>query len=251
MITSTQNNFIKQVNKLKTKKGRHDSNTFVIEGFHLLEEAIKSNWTIKHIIAREDITVPHWAEHLQQTRVSHDVFNYISQTETPQGIASIVKMKDVITHNRNQVLLVDAIQDPGNLGTIIRTADAAGFHHIVLGKGTVDVYNEKVIRATQGSLFHIQIEQGDLVDTIKKLKEEEFTIYASALQQAERYETAISKGKVALILGNEGRGIQEDILNIAHKSIYIPIYGKVQSLNVGVAAGVLMYAFASKNEEDI
>src|SRR5699024_7948525 len=139
------------------------------------------------------------------------------------------------------LLLVDAIQDPGNLGTIIRTADAVGMSQIILGTGTVDVYNDKVIRASQGSIFHIPIKQAPLLNIIKELKRSNYTIWASALQNAINYRDAEREKKIALIVGNEGAGISEKILKEADKVVKIPIYGQAESLNVSVAAGILMY----------
>lgn len=242
MITSTQNNFVKQVRKLQTRRERHKTKTFLIEGFHLVEEAIKSNWEIEQLIIRENESVPEWANHLPTINVSDHVFNYLSQTETPQGIAAVVKMNEKTTDQHTHVLLIDAVQDPGNLGTIIRTADAAGFSQVILGRGTVDLYNDKVIRATQGSLFHIEIVTADLIQTIERIRRDDFTIYASALENATSYKEVMPSEKVALILGNEGAGISDDILHVADERIHIPIYGKAESLNVSIAAGILMYA---------
>lgn len=244
MITSTQNNFIKQVRKLHVRKERQKSNTFLIEGFHLIEEAKNSEWDIDHIIVTDKVTVPNWCHDLSLTNVSEHVFNHFSQTETPQGIAAIVKMKKVEIRSNEKILLIDAVQDPGNLGTIIRTADAAGFNHIILGKGTVDLYNDKVIRATQGSMFHVCIEQADLNEIIKSIQERDFTVYASTLQNAISYKDITPKEKIALVLGNEGAGISDEVLQLVNERIHIPIYGKAESLNVGVAAGILMYKFA-------
>lgn len=244
MITSTQNNFIKQVRKLHVRKERQKSNTFLIEGFHLIEEAKNSEWNIDHIIVTDKVTVPNWCHDLSLTYVSEHVFNHFSQTETPQGIAAIVKMKKVEIRSNEKILLIDAVQDPGNLGTIIRTADAAGFNHIILGKGTVDLYNDKVIRATQGSMFHVCIEQADLNEIIKSIQEKDFTVYASTLQNAISYKDITPKEKIALVLGNEGAGISDEVLQLVNERIHIPIYGKAESLNVGVAAGILMYKFA-------
>lgn len=242
MITSNQNNFIKQVKKLHTRRERHKTKTFLIEGFHLLEEAVKSKWIIEQLIVRENVNVPEWGNDLAVVYVSEHVFNHISQTETPQGIAGIVTMKEEIPKTHKNILLIDAVQDPGNLGTIIRTADAAGFTQVVLGRGTVDLYNDKVIRATQGSLFHIDIIEDNLLQTIPAIKEDDFTVYASTLENANSYKEVTPDPKVALILGNEGAGISEDILHIADERIHIPIYGKAESLNVSIAAGILMYA---------
>src|SRR5690625_4165929 len=121
MITSIQNKFVKRIYKLRQRKERHRTKQFLIEGFHLLEEAVNSHWTVEEMIVRENVTIPEWATHLPKTIVSEYVFNYLSQTETPQGMIGIVKMKDVSIEYNNKVLLLDAIQDPGNLGTIIRT----------------------------------------------------------------------------------------------------------------------------------
>jgi len=226
IITSIQNNFIKNIRKLHTKKERYNTHTFLIEGFHLIEEALKSKWSIEHVIIKEGIHVPAWYGDLPITYVSERVFAHISQTETPQGIAGVVKMKEEVIHEEHtHILLIDAVQDPGNLGTIIRTADAAGFSQVVLGKGTVDLYNDKVIRATQGSLFHIDIQQdNNLEETIPKLQEAGFTVYASALEDAKPYKEVTKQEKVALILGNEGAGISDSVLKAADERIHIPIY---------------------------
>jgi len=242
MITSTQNKLIKQIRKLRTRRERHKTKTFFIEGFHLIEEAIKSNWSIKKLIVREDITPSKVLSHIPTIIVSTHVFDHISLTETPQGIAAIVQMNEIKNQDHTHVLLLDAIQDPGNLGTIIRTADAAGFSKIVLGDGTVDLYNDKVIRSTQGSLFNIEVVSANLKEVIQELQKDEFTVYASSLDNAKPYQLIKAKEKVALILGNEGAGISQTFVQLADESIYIPIYGKAESLNVGVAAGILMYA---------
>src|SRR5699024_8056094 len=160
MIRSTQNKNVKEWKKLHSKKGRNQSNSFLIEGYHLIEEAYSTEQNIKELILQEGIENPGWLQDDFVSYVSESVFNEITQTDTPQGIAAVVAKQSIATKDKNYVLLLDAIQDPGNLGTMIRTADAAGFSKIILGEGTVDLYNDKVIRATQGSIFHIAIEQG-------------------------------------------------------------------------------------------
>lgn len=241
MITSIQNQQVKQWLKLHNKKGRIKSGTFLIEGYHLVEEAYHSDWQIKELIVQEDTLLPDWAESLPVVMVSESVFKHIAKTMTPQGIAAVVNMKEPQEITGDHVLLIDQVQDPGNVGTMIRTADAAGFSAVVLGHGTVDMYNDKVIRASQGSLFHIPIFSGHLPDYIHKLKEQGFTIWAAALEDSELYQTVERQAKVGLIVGNEGAGIQEDILKIADVRVKIPIYGKAESLNVSIAAGILMY----------
>ncbi|WP_099158711.1 TrmH family RNA methyltransferase [Virgibacillus ndiopensis] len=241
MITSVQNEKVKSWNKLKKKKDRLYTGTFLIEGFHLIEEVHTSNWNINEIILQEGIDAPDYSKHYPVTVVSTNVFKNISNTRSPQGIAAIVQVKQMKWKDFQNVLLVDALQDPGNLGTIIRTAVAAGFDAIILGENTVDMYNDKVIRSTQGTLFHIPIFQEDLLKKIPELKCDGFTICASALKDATLFSEAVIDGKIALIVGNEGAGISEEILALADTVMKIPIKGKAESLNVSVAAGILMY----------
>lgn len=246
MITSINNNRVKQWKKLHTRKERSRSNTFLIEGDHLVEEALNSGWDIKEIILRDGIESPIEHPHIEPVIVSEEVFQHIAQTETPQGIMAVIHRKDNLTIEGNQVLMVDQVQDPGNLGTMIRTADAAGFSAIIVGEGTVDVFNDKVIRATQGSLFHIPIIQANLRDQIQRLKQDGYTIWATALEKAKTYDQIDVTEKIAVIVGNEGAGIQSNILHEADEIVKIPIYGKAESLNVSIAAAILMYYIQEK-----
>lgn len=241
MITSLQNGKVKQWMKLHRPKGRKQSGTFLIEGFHLVEEAYKSNWEIVEIIVEEGLDYPEWCHHFFIVTVSRKVLQHATQTVTPQGIAAVVKMRQPNEITGNTVLLIDSMQDPGNLGTVIRTADAAGFDVVVLGNGTVDLYNDKVIRATQGSLFHLPILQADLLKKIPELKAQGFTVWASALKNAIPFKEMEVREKIALIAGNEGTGISDEIIRLADQSVKIPIFGQAESLNVSVAAGILMY----------
>lgn len=241
MITSTKNEKVKAWKKLHRRKERIKTETFLVEGFHLLEEAYKSGWRINEIIAVENIELPEWTDKFSVIAVSEAVMKEISQTMTPQGVAATIQMKKMSQPKGEHVLLIDRVQDPGNLGTIIRTADAAGFDAVVLGEGTVDLYNDKVVRATQGSLFHLPVLQANLAEMIPKLKEEGFTVWATALKGAEQYNKVAVPDKLAMILGNEGSGVDEQLLELADQKVNIPIYGKAESLNVGIAAGILMY----------
>ncbi|WP_077327349.1 TrmH family RNA methyltransferase [Virgibacillus siamensis] len=240
MITSVQNSKVKQWKKLGRRKEREKTGTFFIEGHHLIDEAYKSNWKIVEVIAVKEAGVPEWCHQITEY-VSPEVFRHVSYTETPQGIAAVVEMKKMDRSEEKSVLLVDAIQDPGNLGTIIRTADAAGFDAVILGEGTVDPYNNKVIRSTQGSIFHLPVFHINIVHEIPKLKKQGFEVWASALNNAVSFETVSVPEKTALIVGNEGAGIQSEILHLTDSTVHIPIYGKAESLNVSVAAGILMY----------
>ncbi|RYG74867.1 RNA methyltransferase [Lentibacillus lipolyticus] len=241
VITSLQNEKVKKWMKLHKRKGRRQAGMFLAEGFHLVEEAYKSGWEIVEVIVQEEMDCPDWCSHLPVVTVSRKVLQQITQTETPQGIAATVYMKEPERIAGNTLLLMDAIQDPGNTGTMIRTADAAGFDGVILGEGTADLYNDKVIRATQGSLFHLPIVQADLNEKIPALQQEGFTVWAAALRNAIPYEKLSVSPQVALIVGNEGAGIRDDIIELADQSVSIPVRGKAESLNVSIAAGILMY----------
>lgn len=241
LITSVQNKQVKEWRKLHRKKYRYERKQFLIEGFHLIEEAYWTDQEVETIIVAENVEAPKWFDDDYVVRVSNQVFDVISQTETPQGIAAVVKMSKVAQEHEKYILLVDAIQDPGNLGTIIRTADAAGFSKVVLGEGTVDLYNDKVIRASQGSIFHIPIVSGDLTDEIPRLQADGYSVWATTLRRAQNYREINVSEKTAIILGNEGQGVDEAYIELADKLVKIPIYGKAESLNVGIAAGILMY----------
>lgn len=241
MITSVQNNQVKEWKKLHRKKYRSETSAFLIEGYHLIEEAYESDWDIEMLIIQEGKEDPGWMNEDGVRYVTERVFKEITQTEAPQGIAAVVKMKEITADQTGDILLIDAVQDPGNLGTLIRTADAAGFSQIILGNGTVDLYNDKVIRATQGSLFHIAIKQADLGEAIPNLQENGYDVWASSLRRAVHYADLVSEGKTALIVGNEGAGINEAYLALADSLVKIPIYGKAESLNVSIAAAILMY----------
>ncbi|SFJ14047.1 RNA methyltransferase, TrmH family [Halobacillus dabanensis] len=240
MLTSLQNTKVKEWKKLHKRKYRNQTGLFLVEGFHLVEEVIKSDWEIEELIVREGTNYSVGGE-VPVTKVSPAVFAAIAETETPQGIAAVVHQKEWKFQSGALTLMMDAVQDPGNVGTLIRTADAAGFDQVVLGSGTVDVFNDKVIRATQGSIFHIPFTSGDLNDFIEPLKENGAEIWASALQDAEPFQQLPSPDRAALIVGNEGKGIHEELLNQADQRVYIPIYGQAESLNVGIAGAVLMY----------
>ncbi|MFD1362207.1 TrmH family RNA methyltransferase [Lentibacillus salinarum] len=242
MITSLQNPKVKQWLKLHKRKGRKQSGMFLVEGFHLVEEAVQSNWEIDDIIVEEGIDCPDWCRAFMPVLVNNKVMQQITRTESPQGIAAVVKMTEPKVGVRDKILIIDSIQDPGNLGTMIRTADAAGFDMVVLGEGTVDVYNDKVVRATQGSLFHVPIVHAILTSMIPVLQTEGVVVWASALADAIPFHQAKAGDKAALVIGNEGAGIDDAIIALADQTVNIPIYGQAESLNASVAAGILMYS---------
>ncbi|RIP22967.1 RNA methyltransferase, partial [Staphylococcus gallinarum] len=166
------------------------------------------------------------------------VAEVLSGTVTPQGFFAVIEKPIYESNNAKQVLLIDCIQDPGNLGTLIRTADAAGLDLIVLEKGTADPYQDKVMRASQGSVFHIPILTTELSGFIADF---EGDVYGTALEDAVVYNQIPSQETFALLLGNEGEGVNDKLLSQTTQNLTIPIYGKAESLNVAIAGSIVMY----------
>ncbi|MBW7650706.1 RNA methyltransferase [Anoxybacillus sp. ST4] len=247
-IESPKNERVKQWKKLLTKKGRDKTGLFLIEGFHLVEEAIKSGVHIEELIVAEHAIIPaSWnVAHVRTTIVTNDVMKAISDTETPQGIAAVCKQLHWNVDDVQTALFIDAVQDPGNVGTIIRTADAAGIDVVVVGEGSADVYNAKVIRATQGSLFHFPVIKGDIGEWIARFQSEHIPIYGTSLQNGVDYRSVAPSSSFALIVGNEGSGVNEQWLKQTTTNLYVPIYGKAESLNVAIATGILLYHLQKK-----
>ena len=252
-IVSTKNQFIKEIKKLHTLKGRNSANQYLIEGFHLLEEAANAGKELDYIFFTHKAQ-EQWASWLTEQNedkkflVSQEVMNQISTLPTSQGIAGVLQMEENILPARfsGRWLLLDQVQDPGNVGTMIRTADAAGFAGVVLGEGSADIYNSKVLRSMQGSNFHLPIYQADLRILIEKMKETNITIYGTELNEAALplKQVPASRENLALIMGNEGAGVAKDLLEMTHANIYIELKGRAESLNVAIAAGVLMFHFS-------
>ncbi|ASS88668.1 RNA methyltransferase [Geobacillus lituanicus] len=242
-IESPKNARVKQWKKLLTKKGRDETGLFLLEGFHLVEEAVKSRAPLVELMVDERTAIPPgWDVSVPVVIVTEAVMKAISSTETPQGIAAVCRQLPAELEGVKTALLIDAVQDPGNLGTMIRTADAAGIDAVILGEGCADVYNPKVVRATQGSLFHLPVVKGDLAQWIARFKERGIPVYGTALENAVDYRTVPPSSSFALLVGNEGSGVRREWLEMTTETIYIPIYGQAESLNVAVAAGILLYS---------
>lgn len=249
-ISSVSNVSIKNWKKLHTRKERKKTKQFIIEGFHLVEEALNyKKEEILTIILREDLVHTKEVERLgihayEVVTVTENVARALSDTETNQGVFAILKItaSSKPASIEAPFLLIDAVQDPGNVGTMIRSADAAGFQGVILGKGTVDLYNSKTLRSAQGSHFHLEVYEGDLEDFIATFKEKEVPVWGTALdEQADSYKKIEVNTPFALIVGNEGAGINEDILALTDRNIYIPMKGQAESLNVAIAASILMF----------
>ncbi|MDN3018435.1 RNA methyltransferase [Paenibacillus sp. BSR1-1] len=242
-IESVNNPKVKQWKKLLTKKERDKSGTFLVEGFHLVEEALKQGEQVLEIIISDKIGLPpRWdTGSTPVSLVTDEISNSLSETEAPQGIYAVCRQLDQEALEAKTYLLIDAVQDPGNLGTMIRTADAAGIDAVIVGRGSVDIFNSKVLRSAQGSHFHLPIIRGDLHEWTDKLKEKNIPVYGTALEGASAYTDTSTGESFALLVGNEGSGVNKELLEKTTANLYIPIYGKSESLNVAVATGILLY----------
>lgn len=248
-IESSSNSLVKYWKKLvTTRKERDKSGEFLVEGFHLVEEALKGTEVI-NLIVRDGVEIPHaWnVDNIYIIEVTAEIASEFAETEHTQGIFAHCKQPTFeVNPTWGKFLLVDAVQDPGNLGTMIRTADAAGIDAVILGKGSADPYNAKTVRSTQGSIFHIPVIRGELLEWVEQLKENDVPVYGTALDATSVVYNKVEKGpKFAIIMGNEGSGISPEVLKQTTQNVIIPIMGGAESLNVAVAAGIVLYYFAT------
>ncbi|MDP4179660.1 MAG: 23S rRNA (guanosine(2251)-2'-O)-methyltransferase RlmB [Bacillota bacterium] len=263
IITSNQNSIIKEIKSLEKRKYRQELGLFIAEGVRFVEEALKENANIKEIIVSEtlfkndmgkDILTLINSKGINYYTVSEKIFNEISGTQTPQGIMAVVEIKEFtledIISGANRIIILESLQDPGNMGTIIRTADASGMTGIILSKGCVDIYNQKVLRSTMGSIFHLPIHQTeDLNKTLEALRSKGIRTYAAHLNGTINYYDMNEYDNIAIIIGNEGNGISNETADSADILVKIPMHGKAESLNASVAAGILMYEIVRKVRE--
>ena len=253
-ITSKDNELIKHIRKLKDKKYRDESNEYVVEGVKLVEEAVKENAKIKQIIICEDTTrtyeIPtHIMLEIAKYEcisVSDKIFNIITQVTNPQGIMAIIEKnaQDVqIDYTQDIIVVLDDVQDPGNLGTILRTVDSIGLNQIIVSKGTADAFNSKVVRSTMGAIFRIKIiEVENLAQAIKEMRKHHFKLMVTSLQTKNSIYD-IDFYKKIIVIGNEANGVSKEIQDMADEKAKIPMLGRTESLNASVAAGVVMYEY--------
>lgn len=252
MITSAQNNHIKQVNALKKNKERKKTGLFCVEGIKMFNE-IPDEWDIDNIYVSEAFSNNHLdsikkEEYRYKVNIVKDnLFKQISDTKTPQGIIATVRQKkyqvgDLLEKDDPFMLIIEDLQDPGNLGTIIRTADAAGVDGIILSKNTVDLYNPKVVRATMASIFHIPIVMDvDLISTINELKQSGIQTLAAHLK-GKKYPYSVDLTKAtAILIGNEGNGLSDEVAQSSDEYVRIPMLGGAESLNAAIASSILVY----------
>lgn len=257
-ITSKNNQWIKKASQLKNKKYRDKFNMFLLEGMRsvddaciqgiagctcLVAESLKEKEKILSLVNRSAIL--EW----RFFAVRDDLMHLIVGTEHSQGIILLAEKKVCVAENllksfHGHYVLLDQIQDPGNMGTIIRTAAAAGVQGLLLTEGCCDIYSEKVVRSSMGSIFRIPIYTNIHIDFLKKLIEERaIPFYAAALQNATPYREVIIGEDAVFVFGNEGNGISSDILALSMRNIYIPMKSSVESLNVSAAAAIILFHY--------
>ena len=238
VIESIDNKKIKELRKLKTKKYRDEEKKFLVEGIHLVKEAYDSGSLIEVLLLEgDDIDF-----NANVTYVSESVMKSLSDLETPYniiGICNYPKEKEI----GNKVLMLDEIQDPGNLGTIIRSSVAFNIDTIILSKTSVDVYNSKVLRGCQGMNFHINIIRDDLIENIKNLKSKGYRVYTTDVNGGKELKSIKSPDKYVIIMGNEGKGVSFEASDLSDERIYINMNENCESLNVAVATSIILYEF--------
>lgn len=241
-----KNDKIKRAKKLTRRKYQKDYDRYLLEGPHLVREAIASG------ALPETLFVTSKYMHEQAVRdfydqtieISSEVAQHLAETPTPQGMFAVMPLphEELPTDLNGSFLLLDAIQDPGNVGTMVRTADAAGIDTVVLGNGTADAYSPKVLRAMQGSQFHVRVVSANLNHLLPQLKAAGVPVFGTELNdQALPYTDVAPTTNFALVMGNEGNGMDPELLAQTDQNLYIPMRGRAESLNVGVAAGVVLF----------
>ena len=251
-ITSKDNELIKHIRKLKEKKYRDEFGEFIVEGSKMIEEAIHEKANIKHIIICDDCKTESsmTSEELYDIAkfdciyVTQKVFCIITDVVNPQGILAVVekptKAENKIDYRANNFLILDNIQDPGNMGTILRTADSLNMKQIIVSPGTADCYNSKVVRSTMGAIFRINVIERDLEKVIKEMQKREIKVYSTDLK-TDKTIYDVDYKKSAVVIGNEANGVSKEILELSDARIKIPMPGKTESLNAAVATGVILY----------
>ena len=253
VISSKDNAIIKHIAKLKEKKYRAEYNEFIVEGLRLIKEAVQENAEIKYIVVcdgcdNSEIIEGHLKYEMARLDfiyVPQNIFKMISDVENPQGVLAVIgkKNNEEIKTSEDLILALDDIQDPGNLGTILRTADSVGLKQILVSKGTADCFNPKVVRSTMGAIFRVNvIECEDLKQTLKDLQNKEYKVMITSLKAKNSiYNT--NYNKKVIVIGNEANGVSKEIQTIADEKVIIPMLGKTESLNASVATGVILYEY--------
>lgn len=262
VISSLSNAQIKNLSLLQTKaKAREEQGLFVIEGIKMYDEAKLADIIVKAYVSESFYMakveeIPNYFETTDYEIITDSVLKEIAETKTPQGVLATVrkqqyKLEDLIQDQNPCLLLLEDIRDPGNLGTILRTAEGAGVTGAILNKSCVDIYNPKVIRSTMGSIYRVPYcIVNDFNEVLKQIKKNGITLFAAHLS-GKSYDTEGNfRKKCALLIGNEANGLSKEASEMSDELIRIPMAGKVESLNAAVAAAILMYEVARQRKMD-
>ena len=244
IITSKANSVVKNAKKLHQKK--HRKSAYLIEGWHLFEEAVQAGVTIEKIFALESYR-DQLAAFPQTVWVSEEILRDLADTQTPQGIVAVIQKEEVgpPDFSQGKFLFLEDVQDPGNVGTMIRTADAAGFIGVIVSDKSADIYSLKTLRSMQGSHFHLPIYRMPVATFIEEAKKSNLPILATTLsKESKDYRELSPLEDFVLVMGNEGQGISPVMAESADQLVHIGMKGRAESLNVAIAAGILMFYFS-------
>ncbi len=239
MIESINNEKIKKYSKLLNKKYRDETNMYLVSTVHLVKEAIKKN-----IVVEIFLLDGYKNDYGNVTYVTESVMRKLTNLKTLPNVVAVVK-KVESSDIKGNVIMLDGLQDPGNVGTIIRSAAAFNIDNIIIGDNTVDIYNEKVLRASEGMIYNINIIKRNLIDSITDLKKEGYSIIGTKVDNGKNIKD-INVNKYAFVVGNEGSGISKEILDLCDHYVYINMNSSCESLNVGVASSIIMYEINNK-----
>lgn len=254
VISSKDNEFIKHIKKLKDKKYRDLNKEFIVEGIKLIKEAIEEKAEIKQIVICDncqntDIIPKELMYEIAKYEciyVTENIFKTISDVNTPQGILAIIGRNTAeteIDYTQDIIVALDDIQDPGNLGTILRTVDSIGLNQILVSKGTADSYNQKVVRSTMGAIFRVKIiECENLEKTLKEIKKHKYELVITSLQ-TENSIYNVNYNRKVIVIGNEANGVEQKIQDMADIKVKIPMLGKTESLNAAISTGIVLYEY--------
>lgn len=257
VITSKDNEIIKNIRKLKEKKYRDMNHEFIVEGIKLIKEAVAEEAKIKLIVVCEeclkdgclDQKLLYEIAKYDCIYVNQKVFSVLTDVQNPQGLLAVIEKQDKeenIHYKEDVIVVLDGIQDPGNLGTILRTIDSVGLSQVIISKETADAYNPKVVRSTMGAIFRVNIiESENLLETLKNAKKHKYKIMATSLE-TDNSIYDIDYHKKVLVIGNEANGVSKEVLDYADEKIKIPMLGKTESLNASVATAVILYEYVRK-----
>lgn len=254
VITSKDNEIIKNIKKLKDKKFREQEHKYIIEGIKLIEEAVKESAKINTVVVCEDCVkneeidskLLYEVAKYNCIYVSERVFSLLTDVKNPQGILAVIEKeaeKEQIDYNEDLIVVLDKVQDPGNLGTILRTVDSIGLKQIIVAEGSGDIFNPKVVRSTMGAIFRVKVKiSQDIQKTIAEIKKHKFKVISTSLA-TDKSIYDVKYEKSAIIIGNEANGVSKELQDASDELVKIPMLGNTESLNASVATGIVLYEY--------